>query len=73
MRYILFTALILLTACTTPRTVLKHPKTGQVAQCGGTATNSLIGGVVGYDIQKSNDFECVGGYLEQGFLIVKKE
>ena len=58
-----------LTACTTPATTLKHPKTGQVARCGGSATGSMVGGVLGYQIQKSNDTTCVSEYQQQGFKI----
>lgn len=58
-----------LAACTTPATTLKHPKTGQVARCGGSATGSMVGGVVGYHIQKSNDTTCVSEYQSQGFKV----
>lgn len=61
--------LVLLTGCTTPMTILKHPKTGQIATCGGSATGSLVGGVIGYQIQKSNDGDCIQAYKEQGFEI----
>ncbi|MFN7185906.1 MAG: hypothetical protein ACK5VE_06020 [Alphaproteobacteria bacterium] len=60
-------ALALLAGCTTPKTVLKNPNTGQVAICGGSATGSLVGGVIGYHIQKGNDAECAGDYMAQGF------
>ncbi|MEM7468710.1 MAG: hypothetical protein AAF387_17720 [Pseudomonadota bacterium] len=52
---------------------MKHPETGQVAQCGGSATGSLVGGVVGYHIQKGNDRKCVNEYLKQGFDTVESE
>ncbi|MCB0375416.1 MAG: hypothetical protein KDD04_05815 [Sinomicrobium sp.] len=71
MRYLL--VLLLLAACTTPMTVLKDPKTGQIAQCGGSANGSLAGGAIGYHIQKSNDEKCVHSYMEQGFEVVKTE
>lgn len=58
-----------LAACTTPATTLKHPKTGQVARCGGSATGSMVGGVLGYHIQKSNDTTCVSEFQSQGFKI----
>lgn len=63
----LFLSALLLTGCTTPATMLKNPKTGQVAQCGGTATGSLVGGVIGYNIQKSNDADCVSKHQAEGF------
>lgn len=61
--------LALLTACSTPMTILKNPKTGQIAQCGGSATGSMVGGVIGYQIQKSNDLKCAEEYQKQGFRI----
>jgi uncharacterized lipoprotein YajG len=64
-------ALGLLAGCTTPKTVMKHPKTGQVVSCGGSATGSFVGGVVGYHVQKSNESECVADYAEQGFETIK--
>lgn len=64
---------MLLCACTTPKTVLKHPKTGQVAICGGNAESALAGGVIGYHIQKANDDECVNDYLNEGFKTINKE
>jgi uncharacterized lipoprotein YajG len=60
-------ALALLAGCTTPKTVLKNPKTGQVQVCGGNVTSSLVGGVIGYQMQKANDTECARDYMEQGF------
>lgn len=69
---ILTTASLALTGCTTPKTVLKNNKTGQVVTCGGSATGSLVGGVVGYHIQKSNDAECEADYMAEGFKRIKK-
>ena len=65
--------LLLLSACSTPRTVMRNSETGQVAQCGGSATGSLVGGVLGYQMQKSNDRKCVNEYLKQGFDTVETE
>jgi len=62
-----------LCACSTPRTVMKNPETGQIARCGGSATGSLVGGVLGYHIQKSNDNKCVAEYAKQGFDTVNSE
>lgn len=64
-------ALIALTACSTPQTVLRHSGTKQVVQCGGSANGSLAGGMIGYQIQKENDAKCVDDYKEQGFSVVK--
>lgn len=62
---------LILGACTTPKTILKNEATGQVVSCGGSATGSLVGGVIGYHIQKSNDADCTSDYIEQGFKRVK--
>lgn len=71
--YLLLTAVITLSACSTPKTMLKNPETGQVQSCGGSATGSMVGGVLGYHIQKSNDSDCVADYMEQGFEKVRSE
>ena len=65
--------MLLISACTTPKTILKNEKTGQVATCGGNVSSSIAGGAVGYHIQKSNDTECIIDYLEQGFVKVRTE
>ena len=65
------TAALLLAACTTPMTTMKHPKTGQVATCGGSANGSFVGGVIGYQVQKSNDTDCVKTYEKQGFKVTE--
>lgn len=67
MKRLLPLLLLPLAACTTPMTVMKNPKTGQIATCGGSATGSMVGGIVGYEIQKSNDGNCVQEYMKQGF------
>lgn len=67
MKKLVLLAALSITACTTPKTVLKNPDTGQVATCGGSATGSLVGGVIGYHIQKGNDAECVSDFMGQGF------
>lgn len=53
--------------CTTPTTILKNDSTGQIARCGGDASGSMMGGVIGYNIQKNNDEKCVRDYEAQGF------
>lgn len=53
--------------CTTPAVTLKNDSTGQIARCGGDASGSMGGGVIGYNIQKSNDEKCVRDYEAQGF------
>lgn len=62
-----------LSACTTPKTVLRNEDTGQVAVCGGNTTSSLFGGALGYYIQKSSDADCTADYLKQGFDVSEKE
>lgn len=66
-KFSLLAAVALLAACTTPMTTLKHPKTGQVATCGGSANGSFVGGAIGYHMQKDNDADCVKTYEKQGF------
>lgn len=67
-------AILALTAsCTTPLTTLKNPKTGQLVTCGGSATGSMVGGVVGYHIQKSNDSDCVSNYQTEGFVVTSRK
>lgn len=58
---------LLTTGCATPSTTLKNPTTGQVVRCGGDATGSMVGGLIGYNIQKSNDKDCVSSYEALGF------
>lgn len=62
----LFAALAL-AGCSTPKTMLINQKTGQVESCGGSATGSMTGGVIGYHIQKSNDAKCEADLLANGF------
>ncbi len=60
-----------LAACATPALTLKNDKTGQVVQCGGDATGSMVGGMIGYNVQKNNDETCAKNYEAQGFKRVK--
>ncbi len=64
---VIIAAIITLSACTTPKVMLKNPKTGQIESCGGSATGSMVGGVLGYHIQKSNDSQCEADLLANGF------
>lgn len=64
---ILLITMTVLTACTTPRTMLRHPTTGQIVSCGGDTTSSLAGGMIGYSIQQSADSNCVAAFMAQGF------
>ncbi len=63
MKYLI--CLMLLTGCATPETILvSHDK---VVKCGGTATGSLMGGMIGYGIQRHSDDECVRDAKAKGF------
>lgn len=66
--YLLSAALI---GCATPAITLKNETTGQIARCGGDATASMAGGLIGYNIQKSSDESCVRAYESQGFKRVQ--
>ena len=56
-----------LAGCTTPTVMLKNPSTGQIARCGGGASGSMAAGLIGYNIEKSNDEKCVKDYEAKGF------
>lgn len=71
-RLILIALITTLSSCTTPATTLKHPKTGQVVTCGGSATGSFVGGAIGYHVQKDNDTQCVKTYENQGFSVIER-
>ena len=57
----------MLGGCTTPTTLLKNSKTGQVVTCGGGVGGSLLGGVAGYHIEEAMDKRCEADYMTQGF------
>lgn len=63
-------AAMALTACTTPRTMLRHPGTGQVVSCGGNTSSSIVGGAIGYSIQQNSDRSCVESYQALGFQVL---
>ena len=69
MKKIVLIAALMLTGCATPMTMLKNPKTGQVVKCGGSTTGSMVGGVIGYQIQKKNDLDCAYDYQKMGFEV----
>lgn len=60
-----------LLGCATPAVTLKNEATGQIVRCGGDATASMAGGLIGYNIQKSSDESCVHAYESQGFKRVQ--
>ena len=67
LRLLSLSALLALAACATPRVTLKHPKTGQVAVCGGSTSGSLLGGYIGHQVEKRSDADCIRRYEAQGF------
>ncbi|HET8686408.1 MAG TPA: hypothetical protein VFM18_07055, partial [Methanosarcina sp.] len=66
------TVALSLVGCATPSTLMKNPTTGQIARCGGDASGSMMGGYIGYSIQKSNDEQCVKDYASQGFIPIQE-
>jgi hypothetical protein len=70
MKKLIILTLLMLGACTTPKTILKNDN-GDAVTCGGSATGSLVGGMIGYSIEKDNDDKCVKDYIEQGYEPVK--
>jgi hypothetical protein len=62
---------LLLAGCTTPVTVLKNNRTGDVVTCGGETSGSLAGGAIGYNMQKSKADKCVGVHKAKGYHVVK--
>ena len=70
-RTLILILLFSLTACATPETVLRHPKTKTVVTCGGGSVGSVVGGMVGYSIQKSNAEDCVKDRNAEGYVIIK--
>ena len=62
-------SLLILAACSTPRTVLIDPVTKQAKACGGGYGGSVIGGITGYRMQKNSDKKCVEELQSQGYII----
>ncbi len=73
MRYFVAAVLCvgLVTGCTTPEVMLRHPETGQVARCGGNGGAFFTGGLIGHAIQETNDAKCAQAFLEQGFQRIR--
>lgn len=63
--------LLVLAACATQETILQNEKTGEIVTCGGSSVGSVAGGMIGYNIQKSNDQTCVESHLSTGFKVIK--
>lgn len=64
---VIVSVLVGIAGCSTPVTMLKNDVTGQVAHCGGDSSGSMMGGVIGYSIQKNDAEKCVLDYESQGF------
>ena len=71
--FLLFPAVFVLGACTTPTTTYKNLETGQIETCGGNVSSSLAGGVIGYHIQKSNDNKCRETMEKNGFSAIEDD
>lgn len=56
-----------LAGCATPTVMLKNKTTGQIARCGGGAAGSMAGGLIGYNIEKANDENCIRDFEAKGF------
>jgi hypothetical protein len=66
MNKLLVISLLALTACTTPKTIMRNDA-GQVQICGGNVSSSMAGGAIGYHIQRGVDADCVKDLEAQGF------
>jgi hypothetical protein len=62
--------IVLLAGCATPQTLLEN-KSHDVVSCGGGTAGSLAGGLIGYNIQKDHDNECIQSYIAKGYIPVK--
>ena len=58
---------VVLAGCATPVVMLKNDATGQVVRCGGERSGSLMGGAIGYSLQKEDAEMCVRDFEAQGF------
>ena len=70
MRAIVFPILMIiavLSGCATPVVMLKSDTSGQTVRCGGGTTGSIVGGAIGYSIEKDSDAKCVKDYESKGF------
>lgn len=67
--YIILPLVMLLSGCSTASYTMIHPKTKQVVMVGGSATGSLVGGAIGYQIEKSNNLKQVQKLKSEGFVI----
>lgn len=68
---IILISLIMLSGCSTPQTTLRNPHNGDVVTCGGSSVGSVLGGMIGYSIQKDHDQDCVNEHRGSGYAIIK--
>lgn len=61
-----------ISGCATPVLMLKNDKTGQIVRCGGEASGSMAGGLIGYNIQKKTDKACAKDFEDRGFTPIPK-
>lgn len=68
-QYITLPLLLIVSGCSTTSYTMVHPKTKQVVIVGGSATGSLVGGAIGYQIEKKNELKEVQKLKNEGFVI----
>lgn len=66
-KFLCIACAFLISGCATPAVTLKSETTGQIVRCGGDSSGSMAGGMIGYNIQKTNDEACVSDYESKGF------
>lgn len=65
-------ASIMMSACTTPTTVMQNPKTGEVVSCGGEIGSDYVyavGPVGSYLVERHKNSKCVQSYAHDGYII----
>lgn len=60
-------AALALAGCATPVVMLKNDINGQVVRCGGGVAGSIAGGLIGHNIEKASDENCVRDFEARGF------
>ncbi len=68
MKKMYFGLILLLAGCSTPITTMQKGDT--TVTCGGGTMGSILGGKLGYHIQKGNDKDCVDSYTSQGYKVI---
>ena len=61
----------MMSGCATPKTMLSNKTTGQVVRCGGDRSGAMMGGLIGYSLQKDDASKCVREYEAEGFKRVQ--